>query len=135
MAWWRRHKKQQQGQAITARNLRQMAQTCDYAAQMRADPPLAIMATAGGPLLRLANAPFSAYIAVVVSPITPRSGPTPGSGTVKLQTWDTSELADLDGPVIFTAYNFSSSSTGIASGKYCVILRIDGSYWVISAEC
>jgi hypothetical protein len=135
MPIWRRHKKQQPGKPIEARTLREMAETCDFAAQPRAQAPLEFEAMANGPLLRLAGALFGVFIAVTSSTITARSGSTPGSGTATLQTWNGTVLAALSGVPDYTVYNISSSAGGIASGKYCILLRIAGAYWIITAEC
>lgn len=136
MAWWFRHKKQKAGRPIEARTLRQMAQTCDWASQIRANPPLSIMATGNGPLFRLASMLLSVYIGVVGSGgVTARSGSTPGSGSVTLQTWNGTSLANFPGSASVTAYNISASGSGIASGKYCIILKIAGAYFIITSEC
>jgi hypothetical protein len=34
-----------------------------------------------------------------------------------------------------TVQNISSATGGIASGKYMIILKISGTYWVITSEC
>lgn len=132
--WFRKLRRQQAGQPITARTINQTQEVAEWASRLKADPPLAIVTTAFGPLLRLAGPLFGVYIVVTTSTITARSGNSPGSGTAKLQTWDGSVMADIPGPINFTVYNISSSAT-IASGKYCIVLRISNAYWIITAEC
>lgn len=134
MPWFRRHHKQKPGYPIQARTLGQMAETCDWASQIQANPPLAIMSTINGPLLRLAGMLFSVYIAETTTTVSARSGSTPGSGTVQLQTWNGTVLAALSGATP-TVYNWNSASGGVATGKFCIILRIAGSYWLLVAEC
>jgi hypothetical protein len=137
MAWFRRHKKQRPDQVIEARTLRELAETADATSQIQADPPLGIVAGTGGYLLRYIGPIFGAYIAVVNSGgISARSGSTPGSGQVTLQTWNGTSLAAMTGPgATWPVKNWNSASGGVASGKYCVILKIYGVYWVINAEC
>lgn len=133
MPWLWKHKQQLPGKPISARTLRRMAQTCDWVAQVKAEPPLSVSTSFNGILFRYIGMLFSVYIAVTDGTITARSGSTPGTGNVTLQTWNGTALASLgiDKPV----FNFSSTTGGIPTGKYCVILRICGSYWIISTEC
>lgn len=135
MPFWGKRTRFRAGKPIVARDLNRVAEMAEKAALIQADPPLAIVSTPGGPLLRLAGMLFSAYIAVTTSTITARSGGTPGSGTVKLQSWNGTALADLPGPISKTVYNISASTNTIASGKYCIVLKIAGAYWLITAEC
>jgi hypothetical protein len=137
MAWFRKHRlaSQQQGRPISAQDLRHAGETLDWIAQIQAAPPLELLSTVTGPLLRYPGMLFEVYIAVTTTTISARSGGTPGSGTVKVQTWDGSALADLAGPVTFTALNISAATGGIASGKYCIVIKIASAYWIVTAEC
>lgn len=73
-------------------------------------------------------------LALTTSAITARSGAAPGTGSAKLQKFDGSALADLDGTTI-TVRNFSSATAGIATGKYCTLVNQWGAWWVVSVEC
>jgi TctA family transporter len=111
-----------------------VAETCDWASQIKAQPPISVMGTAAGPLIRLAGMIFSVYVGVVATGgITARSGSTPGSGNVTLQTWDGTALASLG--ITKKAYSISSTTGGIPSGTYCIILRICSAHWLISLDC
>jgi len=137
MAWLRKHKiaQQEKGQPISAEALRHAGESLDWLVGIQVSPPLEMLSTANGPLIRYPGMLFEVYIGVTTSTITARSGGTPGSGSIKIQTWNGTSLADLGGPVTFTVYNWNSASGGVASGKYCVILKIAGSYWLLAAEC
>jgi hypothetical protein len=131
--WFSNIKRQKPNEPIEARTLRMTAEAAEWASRIKANSPLAIQATGAGPLLRLAGMLFSVYIATANGTITARSGTTPGSGNATLQTWNGTVLASLgiDMPV----KNFSAATGGISTGKYLVILKIMGAYWVISVEC
>jgi hypothetical protein len=131
--WGRNHRKQKGGQPIMASTLRQLAETCDTVSRITADPPLEIVNTGGGMLLRLAGPLFGVHIGVTNGAITARSGGTPGTGNVTIQTWNGTALASLG--VDVKAYSISSTTGGIPSGTYCIVLRICGSYWLISVDC
>ena len=135
MPFWGKRTRFRAGKPIVARDLNRVAEMAEKAALIQANPPLAIVSTPGGPLLNYAGPVFQPYIAVTTSTITARSGGTPGSGTVKIQTWNGSALADLGGPVSVTVYNISASTNTIASGKYCIIMKIAGAYFIVTAEC
>lgn len=132
MAWLRKHKiaSQKPGQVISAQDLRHAGETLDWLSNIQAAPPLEILSTANGPLLRYPGMLFEAYIAITTSTITARSGSTPGTGTAKVETWNGSALADLGGPVSFTVYSVLPAP--IASGAYVNILRIAGNYWIVT---
>jgi hypothetical protein len=64
--------------------------------------------------------------------ITARSGATPGSGSVVLDSLDASgNFAATSNTV--TAYNFSA--TAINTGKHVFLLSWGGKLWVVTAEC
>lgn len=137
MPLWRRHVKQQPGKVITAQSLRQVAETADFASQIRAGGGINMNATAGGAIFTLAKL-FGVYVCVASSTITARSGATLGTGTATIQTISNlaaPTLAALPGTPDLNVYNISSASGGIASGKYMVVLRITGIYVIITAEC
>ena len=134
MPWFRTHKKQRPGQPIVARDLRKLAETADFAARIRANPPLGISLFSGGPLISYLGQVFGAGIAITTSTISYRSGSTPGSGTAALQSWNGSIFQVLPNGTV-TVFNISSNPTGIPNGKYCILLRIFGSWWIITAEC
>lgn len=133
MSWFNKLPRQQAGQPIVARTINQIAASAEWSAKIKADPPLAIINTGAGPLLRLAGPIFGVYIGITDGTITARSGTTPGSGNVKIQTWNGTALADLgvDVPVL----SISSTTGGIPTGTYCVVLRIMGAYWMITVDC
>lgn len=133
MSWFSSLKKQKAGEVIEARTLRETAEVAEWSSRIRAAAPLAITSTAAGPLIRLAGAIFGAYVAVANGTITARSGATPGTGSATIQTWNGTVLASLgiDLPVL----NWNSAAGGITTGKYCVLLKIYGVYWVVAAEC
>lgn len=133
MSWFNKLPRQQAGQPIVARTINQIAASAEWSAKIKADPPLAIINTGAGPLLRLAGPIFGVYIGVTDGTITARSGATPGSGNVKIQTWNGTALADLgvDVPVLY----ISSTTGGLATGVYVIVLRIMGAYWIISLDC
>lgn len=133
MAWFRTHEKQKPGKPIVARTLRQMAETCDWATRIQADPPLSIQSTAAGATLRLAGYLFGVFIGKTDGTITARSGSTPGSGNVKIQTWNGTALADLG--IDVAVLNISSTTGGIVDAQYCIVLRIMGAYWIITLDC
>ena len=131
MPFWGKRTRFRAGRPIVARDLNRVAEAAERAALIQANPPLAIVSTPGGPLLNYAGPVFQPYLAKATTTITALSGTTPGSGTVKVETWDGTALADLGGPVTFTTYSLSTSA--IASGSYVTILKIAGAYWVVSA--
>jgi hypothetical protein len=133
MSWFNKLPRQQAGQPIVARTINQIAASAEWSAKIKADPPLAIINTGAGPLLRLAGPIFGVYIGITDGTITARVGTSPGSGNVKIQTWNGSALADLgvDVPVL----SISSTTGGIATGVYVIVLRILGAYWLISVDC
>lgn len=139
--WRKTHVKQRPDAEIQARTLREMAETNDWIARIDASPPISIMSVAGGPFLRFAGWLFSIYVGVVASPgpISPRVGTEPGSGPIYVQTWDGSVLGNLldesSNPITVTAYSISSTAAGIPAGTYCIIIRICGNYWIITADC
>ena len=135
MPFWGRRTRFRAGKPIVARDLNRVAEMAEKAALIQAEPPLAIVSTASGPLLRLAGMIFSVYIVVTTSTITARVGSTPGSGTAKIQTFNGTALADLGGPISKTIYNWNSAAGGVSSGKYGVVLKICGYYWLLVAEC
>lgn len=141
MAWSKIHPKQKVGKPIEARTLRTMAETCDWATGIKANPPISVMSVAGGPLLRLAGWLFSVYVGVVSSPgpITARIGTTPGVGPVNIQTWNGTVLGNLldesSNPITVTAYSISSTVGGVPAGAYVIVLRICGAYWLITVDC
>ena len=131
MPFWGKRTRFRAGKPIVARDLNRVAEAAERAALLQANPPLAIVSTPGGPLLNYAGPVFQPYLAKATTTITALSGTTPGSGTVKVETWNGSALADLGGPVTFTAYSLSTAA--IASGSYVTVLKIAGNYWVLSS--
>lgn len=86
-----------------------------------------------GNLIAIPSVPT--WLGKTTSTITARSGTTPGSGTVALQTLSGGSIvADPSGTTV-TANQFSASATTIASGKYCTVAWFSGAWWVVSAEC
>ena len=133
MAWYQKIKRQRSGEVIEAKTLADTAEAAEFANKIRANPPLAIAAGAGGPLLRLAGMLFSVYIVVAHGAITARSGTTPGTGLATIQTWNGTVLASLS--IDFTVKNISSTTGGIPDGTYGIMLRICGAYWFITVDC
>jgi hypothetical protein len=141
MPLWRTHKKQTAGQPISARTLRTVAETADWIARADASAPFGMTSTAGGLFLRWAGQVFGAHVCISSSTITARSGSTLGSGTATIQGIAASgspaapALTALSGVADIKVYNISSATGGIPSGKYMVVLKIAGFYFVITSEC
>jgi hypothetical protein len=133
MSWFASLKKQKPGEVIEARTLRETAEVAEWASRARAASPLAITSTAAGPLIRLAGALFGAYVGVTDGTITARSGLTPGNGQVTIYTWNGTALASLN--IQIPVLSISSTTGGIATGTYCIILKIYGVYWLITTDC
>jgi hypothetical protein len=133
MPWFKTLTKQKAGDPITARSLRETAEVAEWAGKIRAESPLAVISSGAGPLLRLAGPLFGAYVGVTNGTISARSGSTPGSGNVTIQTWNGTALASLniDVPVLY----ISSTTGGLASGVYVILLKIYGRYWIIAVDC
>ena len=133
MGWFKNHTKAAVGTPISASAYNELADTCDQISRIKCQPPLEVLWTPGGLLLRLAGPLFGVYIGIADGTITARSGATPGTGNVTLQTWNGTALASLG--IDLPVRNWNATTGGIATGKYCVILKIAGAYWAISAEC
>ncbi len=134
--WFRRLPVQQPGKPISAQTLRLTTEAAEWATRIRADAPLKVISTGFGPLIRYMGPIFGAYVAVSSGTITARSGSTPGTGSAVIQTWNGTTLANMAGSgATVTAKNISSATGGITTGKYMIILKISGTYWVITAEC
>lgn len=134
MGWFKNHWKARAGKPISASGLRGIADTCDQVSRIKCQPPLEALWTPGGLLLRVAGAIFGAYVGVVVGGgISAMSGLTPGTGNVTLYTWNGTVLASLG--ITEAVYSISSTTGGIPAGTTCIILRIAGNYWLISADC
>ena len=131
------HKKQKAGEPISAEMLAQMAETCDQMSRITAVPPLEFTWLPSGPVFRLAGMLLGVYIAQVnTGGISARSGSTPGSGTVAIQQWNGTAFSSMAGTgATFPVKNWNSTAGAIAAGKWCVVLRIMGAYWVLAAEC
>jgi len=136
MAWLRKHKiaQQEKGQPISAEALRHAGESLDWLVGIQVSPPLEMLSTANGPLIRYPGMLFEVYIGITSTAITARSGSTPGSGRVAIQTWNGVVLQPLATDAVI-AFNISSNPAGIAGGKYCIILKIAGSYFIITSEC
>ena len=76
-------------------------------------------------------------IGVANGNITPRSGTTPGTGTVTVKRYDGSALVSgHDVAVLNASSNAMTSGHGIDSGKYVWIgENADGNIWVAPLEC
>jgi hypothetical protein len=134
MSWFRRLHKQKSGEIIEASTLADTAEAAEWAAKIKANPPLSIMSTGAGPLLRLAGAVFGVYVGVSSGTIGPRTGSTPGTGNFTPQTWNGTALANLS-TITLPCLSISSTTGGIPGGTYLVVLKIYGVYWVITADC
>jgi hypothetical protein len=132
--WFNNIKRQKPNEPIEARTLRMTAEAAEWASRIKANSPLTIQATGAGPLLRLAGMLFSVYIAKTSETVSARNGTDPGTGKVILYNFNGTSLAATS--TEWTVYNYSGTpTTGIPVGKYCVILKIMGYYWIISVEC
>lgn len=127
--------RQSPGAEIQARTINGAIDAAEWATRLLGGAPFDVKSTPAGPHLRYAGAVFSAHVGITSSTIAPRSGSSPGSGTVTLQTWDGSDAAPLAGVPDVTAFNISAAGGGIPSGKWCVLLRVAGSWFIITAEC
>lgn len=126
------------GDAVSAAKLNKIVEVIQRIAITAPSPGtsngLEMSQDAGGTTLRVAF-PATGLLALSSGTITARSGSTAGTGTVTLQTTDssgniTSTSINLD------VLNWNSATGGIASGKYCWIGQDENRNWyVISAEC
>src|SRR5580658_9132656 len=74
------HRRFKKGDVLTAKDIDQIAETCDWASRIAVEPPLQLVSLSG-PLIRLAGAVNQlAYTAA--GGITARSGTTAGFGLV-----------------------------------------------------
>ncbi len=126
--------RQTPGDPIEAKTLNGPAEQGEWCGKFRAAAPLAVISTASGPLLRWAGQTLSLYVAKTTSSITARSGDTPGTGTVSLQSYSTSDNALADMSLSRDVFNFSGGDP-IDSGLYCIVIQIAGVYWLASVEC
>ncbi len=133
MAWWKKHDYPAPGKPIVARDLRRVAQTADMVSQLRADAPLSVQVGFSGILIRYLGQVFGAYIAVTSGTITARSGTTPGTGNVTPYGWDGTSLVTMGTTI--PVYSISSTTGGIPTNTYCIVLKIFGAYWIITADC
>jgi hypothetical protein len=120
------------GAPIKAGDMAKATEACEWTSRIRANPPLAIESTAGGPLLRWAGQVLSIWLIKTTSAITARDGTTPGSGTAKLHLFDGTDLIDLDDER--TVYNFAGG-TEILTDKYGIAMQIGGSLFILAIEC
>jgi hypothetical protein len=91
-----------------------------------------------GTWLRLAQPNVQAQCALTSSTITARDGATAGTGTVYLV--DVSVVSGVctltTTAVQDTVYSFSSTTGGIANGKYCWIEQdVAGNWFITTVEC
>lgn len=135
MAWFTRLPRQQAGQPIQARTINRASETAEWASKITASFPLGMIAGVGGPLLRYIGPIFGAYIVVTDGTISARVGTAPGTGNVKIQTWNGSALANLAGASDLPVFSISSTTGGIPTGTYGVVLRIYDAYWLITVDC
>jgi hypothetical protein len=133
MAWFARLPRQKAGQPITARAMNRTTEAAEWATKIGASWPLGIISTVGGPFLRYLGQIFGAYVGVTDGTITARSGTTPGTGNVTLYGWNGSALVSIGQDVV--VWSISSTTGGIPTGTYCIVLRIYDAYWLISVDC
>jgi hypothetical protein len=131
--WFRRLYRQQPNTEIQASTLANTADVAEWASKIKANPPLAVMATAAGPLIRMAGPIFGVQIGTASGIITARVGTTPGTGSLAISTWNGTALGTLGVPV--PVRSISSTTGGIPDGTFCIALRILGAYWVIVTDC
>jgi len=76
-------------------------------------------------------------VGVASGDITPRSGTTPGTGTVSVKRYDgTNLIASHDVDVLNASADTMTGGAGITSGKYVWIGEdADGNLWVAPLEC
>ncbi len=66
--------------------------------------------------------------------ITARVAHTPGAGTVRLYTYNTTTDLLVDTTIDLDVKNFAASA--ISAGKYCWVEQDnDGTWWIVSVEC
>jgi hypothetical protein len=99
--------------------------------EVMAGPGLAMTRVGRKMLVRLASSVVGIEIAKTKTSITGRSGTVPGTGTVYFVRFDGT---DLD--VTTTEYETRNISAGsLASNKYCFVVRLFGTRWLIAGEC
>lgn len=119
--WFRSLQRQKVGQPITARTLRQLAEVAEWSTRIKAMPPLSIMSTAAGPIIRIDSAQKTDWLAITNGAISANvvvtAGVkwTPGSGTVYAVTFDGTHW-NTDTSVDYDVINFSTTTAGIATG-------------------
>lgn len=121
------------GQPILASSLNWLMAACKKVNNIKGVAPIEVTNNSTGITIRLADTPLQFAIGTTSTAITARSGTGPGSGSVVLQAFDGTNLSAT--PETVTAYLFSAATGGIASGKYCVVARILGYWWIVAAEC
>lgn len=134
----RKLERQQPGKPIAARTLNRIMDLLERIANLRVSPPLAMMDSTGGPLLYLAN-----YVDFAWG--NTGSGFTAATGTPPVPTSQTITLYDVTpgSPPVFTnrsptvtAWNPYKASGGIAASKTAFFGKtLDGTWWVITADC
>lgn len=92
--------------------------------------PLAMQRHPGGWLLRLAGNIVGIRIIKTASAISGRSGTVPGTGSAYVVAFDGTNLVDGDE---FDILNVASG--GGAAGKYGLVARVGGYWWMIALEC
>jgi hypothetical protein len=131
------HWKAVQGFRPSAQGLREIAETCDWISRLSVTAPLEITPFAGGPQIRL-SAPAGRQLVYTDGTITARSGTTAGTGNVFLcSTAVASGVCTITNTTnTLTVFNFSASTGGIPTGKYCWLdYDIYGTPFIVSAEC
>lgn len=139
MSWFTRLTRQQAGQPIQARTINRGLDTAEWASKIKASPPLSISATGAGPLIRYMGPIFGVYVVVTSGTTSARMGSALGTGTGIIQTWDGTNLANLQSAgsvnVTIPIYSISSTTGGIPAGTYGITLKIFGVYFLITLDC
>ena len=102
--------------------------------ELGVDSGLAMAQTENATILRLASRQSGQQLAITDGTITARTGTTPGTGTVFLVNYDSTDL--ITGTVDVDVFNFSSTTGGIPDSIYCWIEQDpQGNWWITSVDC
>lgn len=129
-------KRQQAGRPVSAAIINQGVEAREILEGMQVAPPLELLRSKNGILLRLALATVSTFLrpALTTSTIAAGSYSSPVSATVTLLKWTGSALSTSSMPNV-TAYNCWTTSSGIGSGKLVWIAKFAGQWFIVAADC
>lgn len=125
--------RQEPGKPVSAAVINQGVDAAETLDNLGASAGLGMVKTVRGRLLRLAVQALHIEIAQAPAGGVPaRSGATPGSSTVTVQSFNGTSLSAT--PMTVTAYNVSATAA-IGASKYLGIIKLRGYWWIFMAEC